>query len=153
VDYEIQLYQRPDKNVVEEVVNIARLLTDKWFTSGVPEDTERDLLFQDAYCLKCDGKLASFIVFTCWDGSIYITLMATHPEYMNKGLGSVLISNFFEHIKKLGFNRIVVLTVPPDINPLYSSTVKFYEKQGFIISKRYNEIWQNGALELMKELT
>lgn len=150
--FEIELHQRPTGDIAEEVVGIARLLTDGWFTDDVPEGTRRDLMFQDLMCLRADGRIASFIVFTSWDGSIYITLIGTHPDHRGRGLGSQLIQHFFEHVKQLGFDRIIALTVPPDVKPSYEPTVKFYEKNGFVLTRRYNELWGSGAIELVKEL-
>ena len=53
----IQLHQRPHGQVADEIVEVTNLLTDQWFTGNVPEDTRRDLLFQDAFCLYEDGRL------------------------------------------------------------------------------------------------
>jgi xylan 1,4-beta-xylosidase len=152
MDYEIQLHQRPGKDISEQIVDIAKLLTGKWFTSNVPGDIEKDLLFHDALCLVSQGKIISFLVFTSLDGSINILLMGTHPDFIGKGFGSILIRHFFQYIKSIGFHRIVVFTVPPDTKPSYDSTVKFYQKHGFEIKKRYNELWESGAIELVKEM-
>ncbi len=148
----IELHQRPTGGVAEEVVAIARMLMGEWFTDGVPEETRRDLMFQDLFVLKFDGQVVSFIVFTCWDGSIQITLMGTHPDHRGKGFGSMLMERFFEHVRELGFDRVVALTVPPDAKPSYQLTVRFYESHGFRLTRRYNELWESGAIELVKEL-
>lgn len=153
MSYKIQLYQRPEKEVIKQIVEIAKFLTEKWFTSNVPEDIEKDLLFHNALCLlNQEGRLISFLVFTSLDGSINIILMGTHPDFIGKGYGSILMNHFFEYVKNLGFHRVVAFTVPPDIKPSYDSTVKFYKKHGFEIKKRYNELWESGAIELVKVL-
>ena len=153
MNYKIQLYQRPEKAAIKQIVEIAKLLTDKWFTSNVPGDIEKDLLFHDALCLLSqEGRLVSFLVFTSLDGSINITLMGTHPDFMGKGYGSILMNHFFEYVKSLKFHRIVAFTVPPDTKPSYDSTLKFYLKHGFEIKKRYYELWEYGAIELVKDL-
>jgi ribosomal protein S18 acetylase RimI-like enzyme len=46
----------------------------------------------------------------------------------------------------------MVYTVPPDTKPAYCATLDFYEKHGFRITRRYEELWESGALELVKEL-
>ncbi|MCL6592104.1 MAG: GNAT family N-acetyltransferase [Firmicutes bacterium] len=152
MNYEIQLYQRPDKEIINQIVDIAELLTEKWFTSNVPEDIRKDLLFHDALCLINQRKIVSFLVFTSINGEINISLMGTHPDFRGKGFGSILINHLFQYVKDLGFNRVVAFTVPPDTKPSYDSTVKFYEKNGFKFKKRYNELWESGAIELVKEL-
>jgi len=57
------------------------------------------------------------------------------------------------HAKHLGFERVVTLTVPPDVKPVYQATIRFYEKHGFVLRKKYTELWENGAVELVRTLT
>lgn len=152
MEYEINIYRRPEKDVVRRIKEITELLTVKWFTNNVPEDTERDLMFQDVVCLNIDGLIVSFIMFTCLDGTINISIMGTHPDYRGKGLGTVIINYFFAYVKSLGFEYIKVFTVPSDVKIAYKETINFYEKNGFKVGKRYTELWENGALELIKNL-
>jgi len=148
----IRLHQRPHGQIADEIVEVAKLLTDQWFTRNVPEDTRRDLLFQDAFCLHEDGRLRALLVFTSWDGTIHITLMGTHPEHRRRGYGSLLLKRFLEHGEELGFEKVAVLTVPPDVKPQYQATIAFYRKHGFVETRRYTELWENGAIELVKVL-
>jgi hypothetical protein len=76
----IQLHRRPADAVVSDIVALARLLTPRWFTPNVPDDTRRDLLFHDAWCAYEGDALRAFLVFTGWDGALYITLMGIHPD-------------------------------------------------------------------------
>lgn len=148
----VKLYRRPENNVIEDISGIIKLLTEKWFTQDVLYDTKKDLIYQDVMCLYQDNVLISFIIFTCWDGDINITLIGTHPDYQNKGYGTILFKYFCEYIKENGFFKVLLLTVPPEVNENYESTVKFYDKLGFKFTKKYTEIWQNGALQFVKEL-
>lgn len=148
----LKLYRRPDRLIVEEVIGVIHSLQPEWFTEDVPEDTRRDLLFQDVICAEVDGRLRSFLVFTSWEGSISITLMGTHPDYRGMGLGTQLIHALFVHASELGFERVTLLTVPPDAKPQYEHTIKFYKQHGFSVAKRYSEIWGSGAIEMCKNL-
>lgn len=152
MDCEVQLFSRPPKEIIEQIVEIARLLTEKWFTANVPDDIAKDLLFHDALCLFRQGKIVSFLVFTSLDGAINITLLGTHPDFRAQGLGSILMNHLFEHVKRLGFDRVVAFTVPPDVKPSYTPTVQFYQKHGFTLRKRYDNLWESGAIELVREL-
>jgi len=143
---------RPDGLIKDQILKIVQDLTPYWFTENVLHDTANDLLFQDVVYLVENDKIISFIIFTCWDGSIYITLMGTDPGYKNHGYGTILINSFFERVKSLGFNKIKLLTVPAETKPHYAQTIKFYEKNGFFATKRFNEIWESGALLLEKEI-
>ena len=148
----IQLHRRPQGQVADEIVELVELLTDQWFTRNVPEDTRRDLLFQDVLCLYENCQLRALLVFTSWDGTIHIALMGTRPEHRGQGYGSVLLKRFLEHIRQLGFERVAVLTVPDDVKPQYQAAIAFYRKHGFIETRRYTELWENGTIELVKVL-
>jgi ribosomal protein S18 acetylase RimI-like enzyme len=152
IQTDLELWRRPPAAIIEEIVQLASLLTGKWFTPNVPDDTRRDLLFHDAFCLRKDGALAAFLVFTSLDGSIQITLIGVHPAYHRQGYGSCILDAFFQHVKSLGFERVIAFTVPPEVNPAYRATLGFYQKHGFTINRYYRELWENGALELVKIL-
>ena len=151
-NYSIKIYKRPISSIRTEIVLIAKSLTYKWFTPNVPKDTYRDLEFQDVIILKQFNKIISFIMFTCLDGSIHISLMGTRPKYIGKGYGSILINEFFKYIKTIKHKRIIVYTVPPDKKQPYTITLAFYLKHGFKITKEYKELWESGAIQLIKEL-
>lgn len=149
---EIEIHQRPSGVIRDEIVSIAQELTASWFTPNVPSDTYYDLGFQDVMILKENGRIVSFIMFTCLDGTIQLSLMGTRLDSRSRGFGSILITRFCEHIKSLGFNRIMVYTVPPDTKPAYSTTLCFYQKHGFRITRRFEELWESGAIQLVKDL-
>jgi ribosomal protein S18 acetylase RimI-like enzyme len=151
--YEIEIHQRPAGAVRDEIVSIAQELTSSWFTSNVPNDTYYDLGFQDVMILKEAGRMVSFIMYTCLDGTIQLSLMGTRVESRAKGFGSILINKFCEHIQNLGFDRIMVYTVPPDRKPAYAATLRFYQKHGFRITRRFEELWDSGAIQLVKDLS
>jgi ribosomal protein S18 acetylase RimI-like enzyme len=151
-EYHIELHQRPLGTIRDELVALAQELTSQWFTANVPADTYHDLAFQDVLILKKTDGIVSFIMYTCLDGTIQISLMGTRLESIREGYGSILMEEFCMHVRKLGFNRIMVFTVPPDKKPAYSSTLKFYQKHGFKVIKRFEELWQSGALQLVKDL-
>jgi ribosomal protein S18 acetylase RimI-like enzyme len=152
VEQEIEIHQRPSGPIRDEIVSIANALTSQWFTANVPGDTYQDLGFQDIMVLRQSERIVSFIMFTCLDGDIHISLMGTRPELIGKGYGSQLMNEFISYVKSLGFKRIVVYTVPPDKKPSYHATMAFYEKHGFTFTKRYDELWEAGAIQLTRIL-
>ena len=151
-NYSIQLHQRPTGYTADAIVNLAQLLSPIWFTPNVPEDTRRDLLFHDTLCLWQDNQLISCLVFTSWNGCLHISLFATYPDHRKQGWGTILLSHFCDYARQLGFARINALTVPPDIKPIYKDTLQFYQKHGFILTKRYSNLWEHDAIELVKSL-
>ena len=156
-EYSIHLYQRPNAKppntkIVEGIHDIAKSLASRWFTADVPEYTLRDLQFHDVFCLQEESEILSFLVFSSWDGMLYITLIGTRLEFQRQGLGSKLMEHFFHHARGLGFENTAVMTVPADIKPVYGSTIRFYEKHGFIVTKRISELWRNGAIQDLIQL-
>lgn len=144
----INLYQRPElnnKDIAEQILTIVSSLVGEWFSSDVPDEVTKDLLFHDVICFEKYGKVVSFIVFTSMEGAIRIVQMGTAPADQGQGSGSALIQYLFEHTKSLGIDRIDVFTVPPAKKPSYESTVKFYQKHGFIIEKEFPGMWNTGA--------
>jgi hypothetical protein len=150
----IKILRRPGKNkkIVEKIVKIINTMTGKWFTANVAENVVYDLYYQDLILLFDKREIQSFILFTCIDGSIQIMLMATRIDKHNMGYGKRLYEWFEKYIKQRGFNSIIVQTVPDDVNENYKGTINFYNKRGFKFKKRYNELWEHGAIELEKKL-
>jgi len=109
-------------------------------------------MFHDVICLEGDNKVVSYIMFTSLDGIINILYMGTNPDYRGKGYGSMLMEYLFDYGKKLGFTEFEALTVPPESKPSYKATVEFYQRHGFVVEKYYTELWQSGALKLVKRL-
>lgn len=149
---EIELYKRPGEPVAEEILSIVEELTGAFFTEDVAPATRLDLTFQDVLCARAEGRIRSFLMFTGLDGAIHITLMGTSSSYRRQGLGSALLKRLELHATKLGYDELVTFTVPPTAKPAYQSTVDFYQKHGFVVVKRYTELWQIGAWELRKSL-
>ena len=149
----IEIHSRPPGPVADDIVSIVRDFTGEWFTPDVAPATRRDLLFQDVLCVRQDGRIRAFIMFTSHDGAIQITLMGTSREFRGRGFGSALMYRLVSHARELGFGEIVTFTVPPAAKPAYQATVGFYQKRGFRIVREYTELWQSGALELRKSLS
>jgi ribosomal protein S18 acetylase RimI-like enzyme len=148
----IRYVKRPgnNKKLVETLVGITREHVGDWFTGNVPEDLRSDLRFQDAFVLIDKGKVQSFLAFTGIDRSVYIMMFATRRSERGKGYGSQLYRHFERYIVRYGITSLRIQTVPPEVNENYRETLRFYEKLGFKIVKRYTELWEHGALELEK---
>ena len=144
----IEVHRRPSGPVAEEVLSVVKDLTGEWFTEDVAPAARRDLLFQDALCVRENGRIRAFLMFTSHDGAIHITLMGTSLEYRGRGFGSALIEFLVSHAKELGFCEIVTFTVPPEAKPAYQATVDFYKNRGFKVVTKHTDLWQGGAIEL-----
>jgi ribosomal protein S18 acetylase RimI-like enzyme len=154
----IKLYRQPNaeprnKKIVEGIIAITKSLVGKWFSDNMPDEAFHNLQFHNALCITKEKEVVSFLLYTFWDGKIYISLMATRLDLQGKGLGSQLIERFFSEAQKLGYQNVSVFTIPEDVNPKYSGTIHFYEKHGFKIIKRYTELWREAALLLEKKFS
>ncbi|WNB91189.1 N-acetyltransferase [Bacillus sp. NEB1478] len=58
-------------------------------------------------------------------GTLALAPMAVHPEYQNKGIGSLLVSEGLKKAKELDYEHVVVLGHP-----------SFYPKFGFVPSRQ-----------------
>lgn len=146
----IVLEKQASQDTIESICEIAQDYTRDYFTLNVPDDTKNDLIFQQVMYLVNNNEVVSFIVFTCWDGSPNITLMATKRECSGEGYGKTLIQHLVTYLTELGFNRIELFTVPPEVKPVYKNTVAFYERAGFKIEKVYSQLWESGAVKMVK---
>jgi GNAT superfamily N-acetyltransferase len=150
----IKFYKRPGnkKKLVGKIIEIIKELTGNYFTKEVMENVPFDLFYQDLAVLYIKNKIESFIIFTCIDGYITITLIATRYKNRNKGYGTIIYKYFEKKMVKRGFKHFLLQTVPEESNKNYHDTIEFYKKQGYKINKIYKELWESGAVELIKEI-
>ena len=150
----IKLFRRPGHKVklVNSITGIISGLTGDWFTKDAAEYIPLDLYYQDMFFLFNKGEAVSFIIFTCIDGKITITLMATKPENRNAGYGTTLFRHFEKYVKEKLFRTILVQTVPQESNPNYRGTIAFYKKMGFEMTRVFKDLWETGAIQLEKSL-
>ena len=141
-----------EKEISQDVINqiylIAKDYTKDYFTKNFPDDMRIDMQFQRAALLKNGSEVISCIVFTCLDGSLHITLMATKRDYNNKGYGKLLMKHFVAYASELGINSIELFTFSKQTKPINISTINFYEKVGFKIEKVCKDLWGNGTIVL-----
>lgn len=142
--------KEPSQDTIAQIVEIAQDYTADYFTENVPADTRNDLLFQRAACLGNGSEIISFLVFTCLDGCPHITLLATKRAYRGQGYGKILMDKFVAYIDEMGFRTIELMTVLPESKPVYFATVAFYQREGFIITNTYPDLWESGAIKLKK---
>lgn len=66
MDFSINLYERPARSGNSIILKINQIIsssTGSWFTEDVVEDTQKDLIFQDLFCIeRNDGQVLSFLI-------------------------------------------------------------------------------------------
>ena len=133
---------------INQIVAIAEDYTQDFFTKGLDEYIAIDMRFQRAVLLKLGSEIISFIVFTCLDGSLHITLMATKRTHINKGYGKLLMQYFVEHTCELGLDSIELYTFSPESKPINVTTVEFYQRVGFTVEREHKDLWEKGTVTL-----
>ena len=148
----VKLYKRPGKKkkLIDELRSIINKLTPEWFTKEVGENFYIDLHYQDLFVLYEKNCIKSFIMYTCIDSFIHITLFATNSEDRNKGYGRILYNYLEKYCVKNGFRKFSVMAKSPEVNNKFQGTIEFYKKLGFKIDKIFKELWENGSISMEK---
>ena len=96
------------------------------FFKAIKEKTE------EVYCVKKDGLIIGFGVIgksrddDMIEGIGEIWSIYLHPNYLNQGIGSVLINFLSDKLKKSSFFKITIWVLDKN-----TKAVNFYEKHGF----------------------
>lgn len=94
----------------------------------------------DSNFIACDGKKIIGTVFGIFNGRRgWIYHLAVHPDFQKKGIGSLLLKQTEEALKKIGATRVCLW-----VNKLNLKVLTFYKKYG------YTEI--NDAISMGKNL-
>ena len=133
---------------INQVYLIVKDYTKDYFTKDFPENMRIDMQFQRAVLLKNGSEVVSCIVFTCLDGSLHITLMATKRDYNNKGYGKMLMKHFVTHASELGINSIELFTFSQQTKLVNISTINFYKNVGFKIEREIKDLWGTSTIIL-----
>ncbi len=107
-----KLWQRNIKtiNTATDIANLYRYFG-RYFLIAV--DTER-------------GEAVGFVAGAVRDGHGHISGIAVEREYRRRGIGSALITNLYDVLRKDGFKRITL-----EVRKSNSNAIRFYERQGF----------------------
>ncbi|GCE28332.1 GNAT family N-acetyltransferase [Dictyobacter alpinus] len=83
------------------------------------------------YVADVDGHVAGFITYTINDENQTgeVDLLAVHPDYQNRGIGTALNTFVFERMKERGVKLAVVGTGG---DPGHAPARRAYEKVGYI---------------------
>lgn len=107
---------------------------------GLGTNIARPINFKKEICQKYFGKIKGFIISKQMnaifqkpavktDKELYLDTLVTHPSFRKKGIGTTLIN---ETCKYGNYESIVLEVFSKNDN-----AIKFYEKNGFIIKKKY----------------
>ena len=87
---------------------------------------------------EVDGKVVGTVVSTYDVQFSHIHHLAVHPDYQNRGIGSLLLSEIERRLKARGCLGLLI-TVNKR-NPRYEEILKFYRKRGFRVIGDYTHV-------------
>ncbi len=133
------LIRRFKQEDLEKVQNIADI--------SLEEKYDRELfitikeLWNDGFLIhKISGEITGFICGIILDSeSVRVLMLAVHPVYRNRGIGSKLLQRFIEISSSTGANKIVL-----EVRVGSRKAIKFYRKRGFQIMERLKNFYTNG---------
>ena len=107
---------------------------------GLGTNRIRPINFKKEICQKYFGKFKGAIISKQMNGifqkpavksdkELYLDTLVTHPSYRSKGIGTILINKATSYEN---FESIVT-----EVFSKNEKAIKFYEKNGFIITKRH----------------
>lgn len=133
------LIRRFKKEDLEKIQNIADI--------SLEEKYNRELfitikeLWNDGFLIyESSGKIIGFICGIILDSeSVRVLMLAVHPAYRNRGIGSELLQRFIEVSSSIGANKIVL-----EVRVGSRRAIKFYRKRGFQIMERLANFYTDG---------
>ncbi len=133
------MIRRFKKEDLERVQNIADI--------SLKEEYNRELfitikeLWNNGFLIhEISGEITGFICGIIQDPeTVRVLMLAVHPFYRNRGIGSELLQRFMEVSSSIGTSKIVL-----EVRVGSTKVIKFYQKRGFQIVKRLEDFYTNG---------
>jgi ribosomal protein S18 acetylase RimI-like enzyme len=121
----------------QDEIRVAVELVEEWLAKG--EASGYEFLF-----VEVAGETVAYSCYgliPCTLHSYDLYWIATHKDFMNKGIGRALLRETENAIWKSGGTGIYVET---SSKPQYAPTRAFYENNGYILKARYEDFYDRG---------
>ncbi len=137
-----------DPSVVEEIVRSTGFFREDEVTVAVELVRERlekgaesgyEFIFAET-----GGRTVGYSCFgliPCTLHSFDLYWIATHRDFMNRGIGRRLLEETESVIRSVGGNGVYVET---SSKPLYTPTRAFYEKNNYLLKARFEDFYDRG---------
>lgn len=98
-------------------------------------------LWRDGFLVhEMNGDITGFICGIILDSeTVRVLMLAVHPIYRNRGIGSGLLQRLMEVSSSVGANKIVL-----EVRVGNRKVIKFYEKRGFQIVNQLEDFYTDG---------
>ncbi len=136
---EMPLIRRFKKEDLEEVQNIADISLKEVYDRTI-FITIKELWKEGFLVHEINGDVTGFICGIVLDSmSVRVLMLAVHPTYRNRGIGSELLGRFTEVALSIGANKIVL-----EVRIGSRKAIKFYQKRGFQIINLLEDFYTDG---------
>lgn len=98
-----------------------------WTEEESLEYIKRVFSFDCNYVAKEKERVVGFIVSQSREDHVYIEALAVHPQYMNKGIGKLLLNKVLTIGKENGFKQFKMTADPKSIAYSWYSKIGFKE--------------------------
>ncbi|MFW5946418.1 MAG: GNAT family N-acetyltransferase [Candidatus Natronoplasma sp.] len=133
------LIRRFKKEDLEEVQNIADISLKEVYDRNL-FITIKELWREGFLVYEINGDVTGFICGVILDSkSVRVLMLAVHPIYRNRGIGSKLLERFTEIALSIGANKIVL-----EVRTGSRKAIKFYQKRGFQIVNLLEDFYTDG---------
>ncbi len=135
---EMPLIRRFKKDDLEKVQNIADISLEEEYNTELFITIKE--LWDDGFLVyEINGEVSGFICGIILDSeTVRILMLAVHPFYRNRGMGSELLKRFMEVSSSIGTNKVVL-----EVRVGSRKAIKFYQKRGFEIVERLEDFYTN----------
>jgi len=134
----IRPFKPQDVSAIKTIINN---LHPKWFDEFALKNIPIDAVLGKTFIAEENSEIFGFLILSSLEGQVWINWMGVDPSHHGQNIGSQLLLQAENLLKKLGVKELRVDTVveqePPDGS--YDQTVKFYLKNGFSILKKHEQ--------------
>ncbi len=133
------LIRRFKKDDLEKVQNIADISLKEEYTRELFTTIKE--LWNDGFLVyEMNGEVTGFVCGIILDSeSVRVLMLAVHPLYRNRGIGSELLQRFTEVSSNVGANKILL-----EVRVGSRNVIQFYNKRGFQIFERLEDFYTDG---------
>ncbi len=133
------LIRKFKKEDLQKVRNIADISLEEEYNREL-FITIKELWNNGFLVYEINGDITGFICGIILDSeSVRVLMLAVHPMYRNRGIGSELLQRFIEVSSSIGVKKIVL-----EVRVGSRKVIEFYQKRGFQITERLEDFYTNG---------
>ena len=130
-------FRQMSENDVAEVYKIEKMLfTDPWSKNSFLEDMNNSE-FSHSFVIECDKSVVGYSICWYYLNELHIGNFAIHPDFQNRGLGKVLLTNVLQWFRSY---KVAYL----EVRKSNFIAINLYKKYGFNVMYHRKKYYSNG---------